>query len=403
MQFKDVIGQLDVKKQLVNMVQQNRLSHALLFLGKEGNGALSLARAFSQYLVCEKVNGKANHFTQAISLFGDEEIKDTDQKNSEVPEDSCGKCPACVKAAGIIHPDIHFSYPVLTSKSGDKPVSTDFIAQWRLFINKNPYGNLYDWLQDIGAENKQGNINAQECLDINRKLSLKSFESEYKFLIMWMSELMGNQGNRLLKLIEEPPPNTIFIFLAENEQLILPTILSRTQLVKIPALETTDIINSLETNEGVGRQKAEQIAVSCNGNYHDALQQLQHAEDDWNAQLKEWMNSILKYGPAAQVKWIEEISKAGREKQKQLLKYFIQTIENAIRISILAHSTDSQIDEFSIKLNKICQTGQLEAITNELDKAIYHIERNANAKILFHALTIRIYHIISNKSVILVQ
>lgn len=403
MQFKDVIGQLEVKKQLVNMVQQNRLSHALLFLGKEGNGALSLARAFSQYLVCEKVNGKANHSTQAISLFGEEENQDTVQNNSEVPEDSCGKCPACVKAAGIIHPDIHFSYPVITSKSGDKPVSTDFIAQWRLFINKNPYGNLYDWLQEIGAENKQGNINAQECLDIIRKLSLKSFESEYKFLIMWMSELMGNQGNRLLKLIEEPPPNTIFIFLAENEQLILPTILSRTQLVKIPALEITDIINSLETNEGVGRQKAEQIAVSCNGNYHDALQQLQHAEDDWNAQLKEWMNSILKYGPAAQVKWIEEISKAGREKQKQLLKYFIQTIENAIRISILAHSTDSQIDEFSIKLNKICQTGQLEAMTNELDKAIYHIERNANAKILFHALTIRIYHIISNKSVILVQ
>ncbi len=403
MQFKDVIGQAEIKKQLINMVQQNRLSHALLFLGKEGNGALSLARAFSQYIVCEKVNGKAVSVKQEISLFGDETTGYTEEVTAQYWEDSCGVCPACVKAAGMIHPDIHFSFPVITGKSGDKPISTDFIVEWRAFINKNPYGNLYDWLQAIGAENKQGNITAQECKDINRKLSLKSFESEYKFLIMWMSELMGNQGNRLLKLIEEPPPNTVFIFLAEKEQLILPTILSRTQLVKIPALTSADIVDALEIREAVDAQKAEQIAVSCDGNYHDALQQLQHIEDNWDAMLREWMNSILKYGPAAQVKWVEDISKIGREKQKQVLKYFIQVIEHAIRIKILGITTESTLDDFAGKLNKICQIPQLEAITEELNKASYHIERNANAKILFHALTIRIYHIISNKSVILIQ
>lgn len=403
MQFKEIIGQAEVKKQLVKMVQQNRLSHALLFLGKEGNGSLSIARAFAQYLVCEKVNGKIYSEKQAISLFGEETTEDSNHTVTDILEDSCGVCSACSKSASLVHPDIHFSYPIITQKSGDKPVCTDFIVRWREFILKNPYGNLFDWLQFIEAENKQGNIPASECNDIIRKLSLKSFESDYKILIMWISELMGNQGNRLLKLIEEPPPNTIFIFLAENDQLVLPTIQSRTQLVKIPALSNTDIINALQLNEGIDSQKAEQIALSCGGNYHDALQQLEHMENDWNSVLRDWMNGILKNGPTAQVKWIDDISKIGREKQKQLLKYFIQVIEHAIRLSILGNATDSVMDDFAGKLNKICQIPQLEAIVVELDKASYHIERNANAKILFHALTIRIYHIISNKSVILVQ
>ncbi len=406
MLFQSVIGQKEIKTHLLQMSQQNRLSHALLFLGKEGSGALSLARAFAQYIVCEKVNGKNTAVIAEPSLFGDSDPVSSIQQPVSLT-DSCGQCPACIKATKLIHPDIHFSYPVISRKSGDKPISTDFIKEWRDFLTEQPYGNAYDWLQFIGAENKQGNITAHECLDIIRQMNLKSFESEYKILIMWMPELLGKEGNKLLKLIEEPPPNTLFILVAENDGLILPTILSRTQLIKIPALSITDVEVALELREGIAIQKAEQVAAISGGNYHEALQQLQHAEDDWETLLREWLNSIVKTGPAAQLKWIEEISKTGREKQKQFLKYFTHLLEHAIRLRSVGntddHAENRSTTDFAIRLNKLCSISQQEAIANELDNAAYYIERNANAKILFHALTIKLYHIISNKSVILMQ
>ena len=170
--------------------------------------------------------------------------------------DACGVCASCVKAQQLIHPDIHFSYPVIPKKTGDKPLSVDFISEWREFIAQYPYGNIYDWLQFIGAENKQGNITAYECNDIIRKLSLKSFESGYKILIMWMPEYLGNEGNKLLKLIEEPPPNTLFILVAENESMILPTIISRTQLIKIPSLEKKDIETALMERAKISADQA---------------------------------------------------------------------------------------------------------------------------------------------------
>ncbi len=412
MQFQTITGQKETKEQLVQMIRHNRLSHALLFLGKEGSGALQLAIAFAQYIVCEKVNGQRTkdnrQRTTESSLFGEEA-----QTMSSAPPlgnggtDSCGQCAACKKANELIHPDIHFSYPVITRKPGEKPVSTDFVKEWREFFSQKPYGNVYDWLQFIGAENKQGNITAEECNDINRKMSLKSFESEYKILIIWMPEYLTKNGNKLLKLIEEPPPNTLFIFVAENEDLILPTILSRTQLIKIPLLTNIEIENALEQKEGIKIEKASQIAAVAEGNYREALQLLQHADDDWQAMLRDWLNAILKTGPVAQVKWIDETAKIGREKQKQFLKYFIHLLEQAVRLRAIGNANEQQItnndSDFAIRLNKICDIGQQEAIINELDKASYYIERNANAKMLFHALSIRLYHIISNKSVILVN
>jgi DNA polymerase III subunit delta' len=203
MSFKNVIGQTAVKGRLAEMVQGNRLSHALLFLGNEGSGALPLALAFAQYVVCEKVNGRQ---TTGVSLFGEE--SPSEPGIGMRANDACGTCPSCVKAQQLIHPDIHYSYPVIPRKPGDKPVSTDYGAEWREFIGQYPYGNAYDWLQFIGAENKQGNITSQECADILRKLSLKSFESGYKILILWMPEYLGNEGNKLLKLIEERTAKT---------------------------------------------------------------------------------------------------------------------------------------------------------------------------------------------------
>src|SRR5665213_2997854 len=216
MQFENVIGQVAVKKHLVDLVQQNRLGHALLFLEKEGSGALAMALAFSQYITC--VSAK-NESAVSPGLFG-EEVK-TSPKEKET-FDACGQCPSCIKAQQFIHPDIHFSFPVIPRKAGTPPVSDDYINEWREFISLSPYGNVYDWLQFLGAENKQGNITAEECNKVNHKLSLKAFESNYKILIMWMPEFLGNSGNKLLKLIEEPPPDTIFIFVAQDENCLLP-------------------------------------------------------------------------------------------------------------------------------------------------------------------------------------
>src|SRR6478735_5458732 len=163
MQFQSITGQKETKGQLVQMIQHNRLSHALLFLGKEGSGALSLATAFAQYIVCEKVNGKNSSVTASL-FFEQEPVIKTIVGYS----DSCGICSACIKANQLVHPDIHYSYPVITKKSGTPPLSVDYITEWREFLNNYPYGNVYDWLQFIGAENKQGNITANECNDIIR-------------------------------------------------------------------------------------------------------------------------------------------------------------------------------------------------------------------------------------------
>jgi DNA polymerase III subunit delta' len=416
MQFKDIIGQQEVKQNLVELIQHNRLSHALLFIGKEGNGALPLSLAFAQYIVCESVNGKSRH-TMGPSLFGGEPAPAAGNKPPET--ESCGVCPACLKAAELVHPDIHFSYPVVTKKPGSPPISTDYISEWREFIKSYPYGNVYDWLQFIGAENKQGNITAHECNDIIRKLNLKSFESEYKILLMWLPEYLGNEGNKLLKLIEEPPPNTLFILVAENESLILPTIVSRCQVVRIPALETAALENALIDRNKTEATTARQVASVSEGNYREALQLVQHSDEDWQSLLRDWLNAIMKTGPIAQTKWVEEISKLGREKQKQFLRYFNHLLEQAIRLGVASSQpspkekesvpTSSKFSfsipdnerDFALRLNKIAGIEQQQAIIEELDKASYFIERNANAKMLFHALTIKLYHIIQDKIVFL--
>jgi len=403
MQFKDIIGQSVLKKELPEMVQGNRLAHALLFLGREGSGALSLALALAQYIVCEKVTGSSFKASNEASLFGDAPEPET--KNQKPETDSCGVCPSCLKAQQLVHPDIHFSYPVVTKKSGTPPISTDYISEWREFLKGYSYGNVYDWLQFIGAENKQGNITANECNDIIRKLNLKSFESEYKILILWMPEYLGNEGNKLLKLIEEPPPNTLFIFVAENESQILQTILSRCQLVKIPVLETAEIEEALISRNKTEPQTARQVAGVSEGNYREALQLVQHAEEDWQGLLREWLNAIMKTGPIAQTKWVEEISRLGREKQKQFLRYFNHLLEQSVRLRALGNSyyLPEKEKDFAGRLNKIAGIEQQQAIIEELDRAAYYIERNANAKILFHALTIKLYHIIQDKIVFLTE
>jgi DNA polymerase III subunit delta' len=406
MQFSNIIGQQQVKQHLVEMVQQSRLSHALLFLGKEGSGALPLALAFAQYI--SLIPAKKNAAPAGPSLFGEVEapapqlpMPDTiDEIDSWMQQQ-----PAYSKAAAFVHPDIHFSFPVIPRKSGDKPKSTDYITEWREFIKLSPYGNVFDWLQFIGAENKQGNITSEECGDIIHKLNLKSFESGFKTLVMWMPEYLGKEGNKLLKLIEEPPPDTLFILVAESEEQILPTILSRCQLVKIPLPQTEEITMALVERAGIHADAAMQIAAIAEGNYHEALQLLQHNEEDWISLLSDWLKFTIRNMFAEQVKFVAEINDMGREKQKQMLLYFNHLLEQSIRLKIMGNqlAMPEKERDFAQRLNKIASVSQQQVIIEELDKAIYYIERNANAKMLFHALTIKLCHIIQEKTLFLTE
>ena len=397
MVFKDIIGQASVKAHLIDMVQQNRLSHALLFLGKEGSGALPLAINFAQFVVSQPAASEP-----VADLFGGFtaiEAGPAYKSPQDLAED-----PSYLRAAKLLHPDLHFTYPVISKKPGEKPVSADYISDWRDFYTQFPYGNVYDWLQFIGAENKQGNITAEECNEIIHKLSLKSFESAFKVLVLWMPEYLGKEGNKLLKLIEEPPPNTLFILVAESEEQILPTLLSRCQLIRVPLLSNEEVEEALFERAKASKETASQIAGIAEGNYREALQLLQHSEEDWHSYLREWLNATLKGGPIAQVKFTEEAAKLGREKQKQFLRYFNHLLQMSIRIKVLGAyqvKMGDQEKDFAIRLNKIASVSQQQAIIEELDKASYYIERNANAKMLFQALTLKLYHIIQNKTLIL--
>ncbi len=412
MLFSDVIGQEQVKQHLVEMVANNRISHALLFLGKEGSGALPLALAFSQYVsLLPSSSFGAPSIAQAASLFGDEIKAEVQLPVNPVAADAwMEKQSSFHKAHSLVHPDIHFSYPVITKKSGTPALSTDYITEWRDFIKQYPYGNVYDWLQFIDAENKQGNITAHECNDIIHKLSLKSFESGFKILVMWMPEYLGKEGNKLLKLIEEPPPDSLFILVAENESNVLSTILSRCQLIKIPSIELQSVEKALVQRAHLGPDQARQIANISEGNYREALQAIQHADLDHYQLLKDWLNATLKGQTITQMKCIEELARLGRENQKQFLRYFTHLLEIAIRLQVmdeqgktkLVNNLSASEKDFVPRLNKVINLEQQEAIAEELDKAAYYIERNANARILFHALTIKLFYIIKNNVTIAV-
>jgi len=394
MRFEDVIGQTILISRLKELVDQNRLSHALLFIGREGAGALPLALAMSTYIM-EQGEQKKQSSTPA-RLFG------------ESAPPSAGASPSLQKANQYLHPDIHFSMPVIKrNTSSDSPArSDDWITEWRTFLHQQPYGNLFDWLESIGAENKQGKISAKECEDIARKLYLKSFEGGSKIMIQWLPEMMGNEGNKLLKLIEEPPPDTVFLLVTENEDLLLPTIVSRCQTIRVPPIETEAIASSLTARFELNTDTALETAGIAEGNYREALRLVQETSNDWQGEIRGWLNILLQNKTAEQVKWIDKTHGLGREYQKQLLRRFLHLIEISIRLYALGddglHMAGAEKD-FAVRLNKLCGVEQLEAIAKELDKAVYYVERNANGKLLFMALGIRLFHIIKHHSVLVLE
>lgn len=376
MQFKDIAGQHEVKQRLIQSVTEDRIAHAQLFFGPEGSGKVALAIAYAQYINCA----------------------------NRLPDDSCGTCPSCAKYQKLIHPDLHFVYPVATNKSITKdPVSEDFIKQWRELVLKNPYFSLLQWYEAIDIENKQGIIGKNESQEIIRKLNMKSFEADYKVMIIWMAERMNDSAaNKLLKMIEEPPQKTIFLFISENMGLIIPTILSRTQLIKIFKVKQEDALDYLIKKHNAGEQQASDAVKLSDGNLVTAIGLLDAEQDNsFNFEkFVELMRLCWKKDVLGLLQWCEEIATIGREQQKSFLLYALRMArENYMlncKVPELALLTTKE-EEFSSKFFPFIHSNNIGPISDELNRAQYHIESNANGKIVLLDMALKLIKLIKSE------
>lgn len=370
MQFSDIIGQQEVKQHLVHTAKDDRISHAQLFYGPEGNGGLQLAIAYSKFILCENP-----------------------------AEDACGQCPSCLKVSKFSHPDLHFSYPIHLKK-GERERSTDCFQEWKQINETSQYFSLNDWNLVQGSENKQGVIGTTESEDIVKKLSLKSFEGGYKILIIWLPEKMNQSAsNKLLKLIEEPPAKTLFILVSEDKEQIITTILSRTQLVTIPRVNEVQIQEYLKAAKGLSEEDAHTVAHLAQGNVSEALNLIEHKDlAQFNFEnFVDWMRMCYQRNVAKTMDWVDHFGGLEREKQKNFLKFclhmFRQSIVGQYTQNELVISTPEQ-QAFLVKFAPFINYKNIIDLTEQFNDAIYHLERNANPKILFLDLSLKVFGLI---------
>ena len=364
MQFKNIVGHESVKEKLVNTILANRISHAQLFLGPEGCGSLALAVAYAQYVNCEQREEK----------------------------DSCGQCPSCRKYEKLIHPDLHFSYPFFANAKLD--VAATYIEEWRKAFLSNPYLSLTAWRENLSGDNKQANINIAEAHDIIKKLSLKAFEAEYKVLIMWLPEYLEKEGNALLKLIEEPPAKTLFLLVSENQDRILSTIISRTQVIKVPKFSHDEIKNFLIDEKQIEQARANEIAFIADGNMQEALNLIQEEVNEHFDLLIKWMRCIVTDTGLVLINLCEQdLAKLGRENQKNFILYIINMMRQIVLMNQglenMIFLQDQELD-FVQRFSKLYTIEQLESAIDLLEKTHYSVERNANPKILFLDLSLQL-------------
>ncbi|MBI1222406.1 MAG: hypothetical protein GC180_07375 [Bacteroidetes bacterium] len=367
MQFRDIPGLEETKQRLKQNASSGRIPHAQMFLGPEGNGKLALALAYVQYLNCENRNA----------------------------EDSCGICHSCHKVSKLIHPDLHFTFPTV----GPKALSSSFLEEWRKALLSNPYMNVFDWLKLLDAENKQGNITVDECRDIIRRLSLKSFESEYRVLILWMPEYLGKEGNTLLKLIEEPPEKTLFILVAEDQEEIITTIRSRTQLVKIPAFSDQEVAHYLFEHQLTDKEQADTISFLSEGNLNRAIELSASEDTSFFSSFRSWLLACYGRRIGEMLKWSESTAALGRENQKQLLEFGIKLLREVMLLKTGAAElmkVRGAEHEFSEKFALLVQLSDLEEMSKLLSDYTYYIERNANAKIALFQLSLLFKNILAS-------
>lgn len=370
MQFKTIVGQKPLIQKLIQTTKEGRISHAQLFLGAEGSGNLALAIAYAQYINC--------------------------LNPSET--DSCGECSSCVKYQKYIHPDLHFTYPTISPTK----LSVDLISEFREALIENPYLNDFDWISKLdSAGNKQGNITADECRDIIRKLSLKAYEAKYKTIIIWMPEYMKNEGNILLKLLEEPPENTLILLVANDTEKVLATILSRAQLIKVPQITDNDIEQVLTTKHHIDASKAQALSRLVSGNYNLALRLIDIDHDDYLSLFIDWMrkaytyNKMNKDGSATDELGlvVDRLANAGREQVKSFLTYSSQMIRSAF-IFKYGHASLRKNSEaelaFLNQFSSVFTPDNLGLISTAIDEAIFHVERNASVRIMYLNLSMYI-------------
>ncbi|MGB0887973.1 MAG: ATP-binding protein [Vicingaceae bacterium] len=371
MQFKNIIGHKNVKSRLINSVKEGRISHAQLFFGPEGCGNLPLAIAYAQYISC--LNKEDN--------------------------DSCGVCDSCIKYEKLVHPDLHFVFPVASSADvKDKPTSAKYITPWREAILEEPYLSLANWQNRIETGNKQLLISKYESEDILKTLSLKTYESEYKVMIIWYPEKFNiASGNKLLKIIEEPPSKTLFILVAHDAEQVLTTILSRTQLVKVGRIEEEILQSELIKKYDLESSVAQKIAHQSDGNYITAQKLIEHSatEEEFHELFKVWMRSAFTGKVDGLIEWSENMASTafGREKQKQFLKYSL----HVFRESLMRNYGDAEMErvannevKFLSNFAPYIHGANCIEIIELFNDASYHIERNANPKILFLDVSLKL-------------
>ena len=383
MLFSEVLGQKHIKNHLTTSVDAGRIAHAQLFVGPEGSGTLPMALAYAQYILCSNTNGE-----------------------NTGGNDSCN-----IKFKNFSHPDLHFAFPVTTSdKVKSKPVSSFYLEEWRQLLEQQPYGNLFDWYKLLGVDNKQGQIGVDEALQIVKSLSLKSYEGGHKVMIIWMAEKLNTaSANKLLKLIEEPPEKTIFILIAEDEEQIINTIRSRCQILHFPPLAEEAISEALVKNYHIETSVATKIAHQANGNYNKACDLIYQDSED--IQFEKWFVIWIRSAFKAKgnkaaihdlISWSEEIAKTGRETQKKFLAFCLNYFRQALLLNYKANELvylEPKSENFKLeKFAPFVHDSNIMEISEELQDAIYHIERNGNSKIILTDLSIKLTRLLHKKS-----
>ncbi|UZO81849.1 DNA polymerase III subunit delta' [Aquimarina sp. ERC-38] len=382
MLFSEILGLDHLKKHLTTSVDKGRIPHAQLFVGANGSGTLPMAVAYAQYILCHNKN----------------------QENKD------GNAACNVKFDHLAHPDLHFAFPVATNTEVKKhPVSDNFLGAWRSFIKETPYGSLFDWHLRIGIEKKQGQIGVDESLEIVKKLSLKSYEGGHKVMIIWMADKMNiAASNKLLKLIEEPPAKTVFILITEEEEHILQTIRSRCQALHFPALSEKVIAEALMAKENLASPLASKIAHQANGDYNKALHLVHHdgGADQFEEWFIQWVRAAFKAkGNKAAINeliiWSESVAGTGRETQKKFLHYCIDFFRQALVFNYEAKPLvyyESDANGFQLeKFAPFIHGANIQQIFEEIQSALFHVERNGNAKIIFTDLSINLTRLLHKK------
>ncbi|GAB3549411.1 DNA polymerase III subunit [Spirosoma fluminis] len=381
MQFSEIIGHNDTKQLLLRAVQTNHLAHALLFDGPTGSANLALALALAQYVNCE----------------------DKQQTGSMV-DDACGRCASCIKMQKLVHPDLHMVFPVANMAKGK--TSEAYLADWRKFLLDQPYRTLPEWLETVGADNKQGNISAEEARNILQKLSLKSYEGAYKIMLIWLPELMNvTSANALLKVLEEPPAQTLFLLVTNQADKLLITILSRTQRVAVRAFSDEEVATYLRQYLNFDETVARRIAYLADGDLSKALQLSRQADDrgessDQHTWFADWMRTCYRQDLTALVKQADQFDGFSKEKQKGLLEYSIRLYRDLFLwqqgAGGLLRLPDDEM-AFVKNFAKVLTTYHIEQIVADLNEATYHLERNARAKMVMLDMSLTFSRLIKTK------